>query len=140
MSVVKETSVKIDNLVYSYREAERIVIGSDEHLDIILDIQSALKKIIQLSIDVNEELENSFNQLELENSKSIVISLNTILYSSKQFIALLKDLHPAIYNGIQSLIYNLQTENEQIDEFIQDIINYRINTPVELIELLNSIE
>jgi phosphoribosylaminoimidazole-succinocarboxamide synthase len=140
MTAIKETSTKIDKLVSSCQEAEKIIIiGSDEHLDIILDTQSALKKIIKLSVIVNEALESSFNQLSVDEAKRIVIKLNEGLSASKQLINALINSHSSISNGVKTLIDDLQIENDGIDEFIQDLINYKINSPKELVELLKSI-
>ena len=139
MDTITLNETKIDSLVSSYKEAEKIIIGSDEHLDIILHLQKTLDEIIKLSIDVNNGLDDVFNNLDKESAKNTVIKLSTGLQLSRHLIVSFKRTHPSILEGIKSRIKALHIENKQIDEFIQDIIRYRINEPVELYDLLKSL-
>ncbi len=141
MSTVFANDQKIDSLLASYQAAEHIVHeGSDEHLDLILELQDSIKKLLQLSIDVNEVLESSFNALTEEEARDIVIKLTQGLGSARQFANFLRRLHPSIGVGIESLRKELYLETKQIHEFVQDIIKYKINQPDELRELLQDIQ
>lgn len=132
---------KIDNLVSSYRDTEQLIYeGSDEHLDIILELQNSIYKLIKLSGEVNEELEKSFNTLSEEQAKIVVIKLSSGLRSAKQVITLLRNIHPSISDGIKSCRKELYLETKQIDEFVQDLIKYKINNPQDLKDLLNGIK
>lgn len=124
---------KIDKLVSSYQDTEQLIHeGSDEHLDIILEIQNSLKTLIKLSVDVNEELEKAFNYLNSEKAKDVVIKLSVGLRNAKQLIVALRNTHPSIFKGIKSSCQDLSLETKQIDEFVQDLIKYKITDPVEL--------
>jgi hypothetical protein len=132
---------KIDTLVSSYQDTEKLIYaGSDEHLDLILDLQNSIKKLVKLSIDVNEELEKSFNDLTEEQAKTVVIKLTSGLRNAKQLITVLRNLHPSLSDGIKSCRKELYLETKQIDEFVQDLIKYKINNPQELKDLLNEIK
>lgn len=132
---------KIDTLVSSYRDTEQLVFaGSDKQLDLILNMQNSINKLVQLSKDVNEELETTFNSLDEEQAKTVVIKLSSALSTAKQLITLLKGLPHALSEGTKSCRKDLYLETKQIDEFLQDIIKYKINSPKELTDLLNEIK
>lgn len=137
--VLDET--KIDNLVSSYQDTEQFIVeGSDEHLDIILGLQKNIKELIKLTVDVNDELEAKFNILDEDNAKSVVIKLSSGLRSAKQIITILRRLHPSISEGIKSLRKELYVETKQLEEYVEDLIKYKINDPKELKEILNGIK
>jgi hypothetical protein len=132
---------KIDSLVSSYQDTERLIYaGSDEHLDIILTLQQSVKHLIKLSVAVNEELEATFNSMSQDQAKSIVIKLTGGLNTAKQLIAVLRNCHPSIADGIKSCRKELYLETKQIDEFVQDIIRYKIENPQELKDIMNEIK
>ncbi len=132
---------KIDRLVSSYQDAEQLIYeGSDQHLDMILNLQDKLKKLIKLNVEVNEELEKSFNSFDGEQAKKIVIKLTFGLRIAKQLITALRSLPSSISEGIKSLRKELHLETKQLDEFVQDLIKYKINNPQELKDLLNGIK
>lgn len=140
MGVLVPKDQKIDNLLASYRAAEQSVQeGSDEHLDLILELQSSIKKLIKVSVDVNEQIESSFNSLTEAESRNIVIKLTQALGYARQFGHFLNGLHPTLAVGIESLRNELYLETKQIHEFVQDLIKYKINQPNELRELLQDI-
>lgn len=131
---------KIDKLVMSYKDAEQIISeGSDQHLDIILRIQKSVKKVIELSIVVNEELESTFNTMNEENAKTTVLKLSLGLRMAKQLITVLR-MHPLISEALKSSRKELYLETKQIDEFVQDIIKYKLNDTQDLKDLLIAIK
>lgn len=131
---------KIDKLVMSYKDAEQIISeGSDQHLDIILRIQKSVKKVIELSIVVNEELESTFNTMNEENAKTTVLKLSLGLRMAKQLITILR-MHPLISEALKSSRKELYLETKQIDEFVQDIIKYKLNDTQDLKDLLIAIK
>jgi S-adenosylmethionine synthetase len=132
---------KIDSLVSSYHDTEQLVFaGSDEQLDLILNMQNSINKLVKLSRDVSEELETAFNSLSEEQAKNVVIKLSSALSTAKQLITLLKNLPHALLEGTKSCRKDLYLETKQIDEFVQDIIKYKINSPKELTDLLKEIK
>lgn len=133
---------KIDTLVSSYQDAEQVVSeGSDEHLDIILDLQSALKKLSKLTADVNNDLEEKFNSIDQTSARKIVIKLTILLTAARQLSSYLKRaLSSSTYDGIKTSIQELYVETKQTDEFVKDIIKYKIEDTTELKELLNGIK
>lgn len=141
MSVVVLDESKIDSLVSSYEKTEKLIFaGSDEHLDIILDIQSAIKELTDLSIEVSNDLEKSFNDLTQDQAKNIVLKLSFGLRNARLLIANLKKFHPLIFNGIKTCLKDLVLETNQIDEFVHDLMKYKINQPEEIKSLLNDIK
>lgn len=132
---------KIDDLVSSYQYTENLVIaGSDEHLDQILNLQKALKSLIDLSVAVSSELESAFNSLNAEQSKNVVVKLSAGLGNAWKLIKSLKTLPKLYRQGIKSRFDELILETEQIEEFVQDLIKYKITDPEELKVLLASIK
>lgn len=132
---------KVDNFVSSFEVAEKnfLQVGSDDHLDVLLHLQKVIKELTKLSFDLNEELEKTFNNLDAEASKNIVIRICQGLRIAKQFIVFLKS-HPALYAGVKTAFKELHEETKQIDEFVQDIIKYKLSDQTELVELLNGIK
>jgi len=132
---------KVDNFVSSFEVAEKnlIQIGSDDHLDVLLNLQNVIKDLTRLSIGVNEELDARFNHLDTDTSKNLVIKICQGLRIAKQFIVIMKS-HPAIYVGVKTSLKELHEETKQIDEFVQDIIKYKLSDQTELTELLKEIK
>jgi hypothetical protein len=141
MSILIANDQKIDNLLASYQATEQIIHeGSDQHLDIILELQGSIKKLIQLSFDVNEVIESSFNSLTEDEARIIVVKLTQGLGFASQFSNFLRRLHPTIGIGIESLRRELNLETQQMHEFVQDLIKYKINQPDAIRELLTDLQ
>ncbi len=132
---------KVDNFVSSFEVAEKelIQVGSDAYLDVILHFQKIIKELTILSVGVNDELEQGFNNMDAENSKTVVLKLIQGLRVAKQFIVIMK-AHPAIYAGVKSCLKELHIETKQIDEFLQDLVKYKLSNQTELVELLKGIK
>ncbi len=131
---------KIDTLLSSYHDTEELLIeSSDEHLDIILILQKSIKELTQLTIDVNNELEKKFNSMDAETAKNVVIKLTVGLRLARHFHRFLKTFPPHISESIKACRKDLYVETKQVDEFLQDLINYKVNKPTEIMELLNGI-
>ena len=124
----------------SYQEAERFIVGSDEHLDIILETQRHIDGLTAASRAVNQELENSFNNINREQAITIVAKLEKGLYAAHHGHYLLKSLHPTIYSAIRTHFDKLYLETKQIEEFVEDLKRYKINEPSDLNDLLRSID
>ncbi len=141
-TVVAFDETKIDTLVSSYQDTEKqlIVIGSDEHLDIILSIQNTLKDLIKKSEAVSNQLELSFNSMNEEIAKSIVLKLSGGLRIAKQVIYILRNSPRPIKNGINTCLEQVTFETRQIDELVHDIIKYKLTKQDELQNLINEIK
>lgn len=131
---------KIDSLVSCYQDTEKLIVGSDEHLDIILSIQKSITQLTKLTQAVNNEIEEGFNSLPEEQAKEIVIKLTYGIRMAKQLIVSLRNTHPLIYEGIKSSYKELYIETKQLDEFIQDIIKYKLTNQDELLQVLKEIK
>ncbi len=130
---------KIDTLLSSYEDTERMMIGSDEHLDTILRIQESVRYMTKLTIDVNNAIEEGFNELDTDHARKIVIKLTSSIGSAHHFLSSLKSM-PHIYEGIKTAYRELYVETKDLGEFIQDLIKYKINDPSDLRELLQAIK
>lgn len=131
---------KIDNLNASYEATEKTIIeGSDEHLDFLIDLQKDIKMLIAKTIEVNEMLEVSFNNMSEEEAKNMALKLTIGLNLARQFYRFLKSTPPIIYNGIKSCTTQLYLETKQVDEFLQDILRYKLRKTDELKDLFNEI-
>ncbi len=140
MSTLFANDQKIDNLIASYQATEQMIQeGSDEHLDLILELQNNIKKLLQVSPDVNDVLESTFNSITESEARNIVIKLTQGLGFARQFEAFLKRLHPSIGTGIESLRKDLYVETKQLHEFVQDLIKYKINQHDDIRELFQGI-
>jgi hypothetical protein len=138
MSSTTLVESKLDNLVSSYQDTEKILIeGSDEHLDLILNIQRSLKRMTTITLEVNNFLEAKFNSFTNEEAKICVVKLTGAINTSRQLMAFIRR-SPSIFLGVSSCLKDLSIEIKDMNEFIQDLIKYKLNQPIELIELLKA--
>lgn len=132
---------KIDELVSTYETTEQLLAeGTDQHLDLILVIQQAIVALTKLTIEVNDGLEAAFNTIDEQEARNAVIKLSVSLRLAKQLISLLKKTSAIIQSGIKNHLKDLIIETKQIDEFVQDLLRYKINKPHELTTLLAQIQ
>jgi hypothetical protein len=133
---------KLDTLASSYREAEDVFSEeSDEHLDVILDLQQALRTLTRQTADVNNELEAKFNSFDQISAKKTLGKLTVVLSAGSQLNAYLKRALPvSTYSGIESCVRDLYVETKQLAEFAEDIIRYKLQDITELRELINEIK
>lgn len=136
MSNITLDGNKIEDLVSAYENSEELIAGSGQHLDFILELQRDIKKLTKLTINVNDYLENEFNSLDEAKANAIVIRLIVGVRNAQRFYRSLKKMHPSLYEGIKSCTKDLYIETKQVDEFIQDIIKYKIQDTSELRTLL----
>jgi len=133
---------KIDDLVSTYgdTEAQLMAVGSDEHLDMLIDIQRNVQKLTALTIAVNDEIESHFNLIDEANARNLVIKLTAGLRLARQVITILSNSPAFISEGLSSCKKDLYLETKQLDEFVSDLIRFKINSPGPLNDLLNAIK
>jgi hypothetical protein len=132
---------KIDKLVSFYQDTKQLIYEvSDKQQNIISDLQNSIIKLTGLSFDVNEDLEKSFSYLSEDQAKNIIVKLSAGLKSARQLLALLSDIPPTITDRIKLFIKEFYLETKQINEFLQDLIKYKIHNPQEFKDLLNEVK
>ncbi len=131
---------KIETAFSSIPETERTIrAGSDEHLDLIVDIQKDIENITRNTEELNSEIEEKFNYITAEQASRYVNKISEGLIVCKKLIALIK-ANKYIYIGVKTHLHQLILELNDLSEFINDLKNYKINNNKELNTLLDSIK
>lgn len=96
-----------------------VVAGSDEHLDIISKHSEVLTQLINMLSEVNDLIEQHFPS-GAEEAEELKLSLHSLHSSLDMFIGKIKN-NTVTANSFSSALELLETENNQILEYITDI-------------------
>ncbi|WP_257670018.1 hypothetical protein [Parapedobacter tibetensis] len=110
---------------FNKKPLQEIIIGSDEHLDMISRETQELKKLITLIAKTNDDMENHFPRSKeiAEDIKPIMQLLHSSLTT---FIGKVRN-NKLIFNSFKGCIDQLEVENSQLNEYISDLNNYVIS-------------
>ena len=120
----------------SYQQTEQTLIeGSDEHLDLILEITNDLKQMTRLTADLVGEIEENFNSFNQNTAKDAVVKIFPCFGIANQIIGLLKKspLYPSLKTSLAAFIIELN----ELKEFVSDLSKYKVQDNKELIALFN---
>jgi hypothetical protein len=115
---------KVVNFQKENEEAQRVIIkGSDEHLDILLNIKKVLDPLTEkYSVLMNELIPHS-NNLSFEELTKAIPALLELYSSSIKLVAVLK--RSRIARDIKTCAQNYYSQVENLHEFIYDLENLR---------------
>jgi hypothetical protein len=138
----QEYMVAFEEKVVSFQKENEavqlaIVKGSDEHLDILLNIKKRLDPLTQKFEALIDDLIPDSNKMTPEElSKTMPVLLD--LYSTAiQLVATLK--RSKVFNDLKTSIQNYSSQVENLHEFIYDLENFRINGDDDISQLLAEI-
>ncbi len=126
----------IDSVITSYESVERsIVEGSDEHLDLILDVQGKLSNVTNSTIRLVNVIERDFNTIDRERAKEIIVKLLPCFRIAYQIIGNIK--RHFIYNSVKNYVTEFEREVNELKEFISDLSRYKVQENSSLIAMFN---
>lgn len=129
----------IDEVITSYQSTEEVIVeGSDEHLDLILNVKNHLDKMTNATILCTDYLEIQFNTISELQAKEILIKLMPCFRMAHQVISIIKK--SAVYKGVKTSISNLSREVDELKEIVSDISRYKLSDNTELQNLISSIK
>jgi hypothetical protein len=127
---------KINTVISSYQHTEKTIIeGSDEHLDLILDVQNDLIKMTEVTQDLVGDIERDFNLFNEETAKNAVIKIFPCFRMADHIIDRLKGFF--IYPSIIAQVNNFEAEVNELKEFVSDLSRYKVQQNDDLIALFN---
>lgn len=125
---------QLSKVIYSYNETERVIIeGSDEHLDLILDIKGDLTRLTSLTEELVNQIEKDFNAFTIETAKDAVVKLFPIFRIAYHIVQRLR--HNNLTNGLETTIADFIGVVDELKEFVSDLERYKIQSTDELTEL-----
>ena len=126
----------IRTVISSYQHAEKMLVeGSDEHLDLILEIKNDLQKMTVLTRALVHEIELNFNAISKEAAKEAVVKIFPCFGIAEQIVGHLK--RAGLYSSLLSTIHAFDTELNELKEFVSDLSRYKVQDNDELIALFN---
>lgn len=111
-----------EKYITSFIPNQKVIAGSDEHLDLINSTKTNLDKLVKALAIINDEIEENFPN-SLKEIESLKKSLQALYMSLNSFLKKFKTLKFAQESFAKS-IENLETEQQQILEYIEDIQNF----------------
>lgn len=126
----------VNTVISSLQHTERTITeGSDEHLDLILDVKRDLSNMTEATRNLVAEIESNFNSFNEETAKDAVVKLFPCFRMSYQLISLIK--RTILYNSVRSDISLFKRELDELKEFASDLSRYKVQKNEELIALFN---
>jgi hypothetical protein len=128
---------KVHNAATSFRSFERTLAeGSDEQLDLILDLQSDIVKCINKTVELNSWLEESFNSFNQEEAKKVILEVSDALRTAHQIVILSRKVPRAIADGLKTKVSEFSLELRDTREFLDDLHRYKLNANPDLVDLV----
>ena len=128
MSTGNTAMVTFEEKVTSFQkeneEAKRVILrGSDEHLDLLLQIKERIDPLTDKFTDLLKDLIPSANSLSNEQTEKVIPLLLDLYSSAIQIVALLKKSSAA--NDLKATCQSYYFQVENLREFIYDLENFR---------------
>ncbi len=126
----------INTVISSLQHTERTIAeGSDEHLDLILDVKRDVIAMTEATKKLVAEIEQNFNSFSEETAKDAVVKLFPCFRMAYQLISLIK--RTILYNSVKSDISLFNIELDELKEFVSDLSRYKVQKNEELRALFN---
>lgn len=127
---------RIENVISSYDHTEKTLIGgSDEHLDLILEITTDLSKITSVTDELINDIEKNFNSFTSETAKDAIVKIFPIFRLAHQLNNSLK--RKGLTNGLETPIADFNAVVNELKEFVSDLERYKIQNTDDLKALFN---
>jgi len=127
---------KINNIISSYQQTERTILeGSDQHLDLILDVRNDLARITNLTKDLVEDLEQDFNTMDKTKAKETVVNIFPCLRMAHQITSSLR--RSFICNEVKQQVNDFDREVNELKEIVSDLSRYKVEKNDDLVALFN---
>ncbi|SFW46421.1 hypothetical protein [Chitinophaga sancti] len=117
----------IEITVSSIENTERsITKGSDEHLDLILDIRNGLSENTFLIRKVVDDIEQHFNSYTVEKAQNLLAKIFPVFNLTKSINALIEKLE--LSNDLSTHLAAFNDEVRELSEIANDLSRYKVNT------------
>jgi len=131
------TEIKmIEQTVSSIEDTEQFILhGSDEHLDLILDVQKGLSNIAELTRGIVNDVEKNFNGYTSEKAKDIVDKAFLIFSGSGKINTLI--INAGLQNEVRTQLEMFNNEVNDLREITNDLSRYKVNRNEDYNSLFN---
>lgn len=128
---------KVQDVISSYQHTEQTIIeGSDEHLDLILDLRGDLVEITRLTKKLVDEIETNFNEFNEDSAKDAVVKVFPIFRKAFQISESIKR-KSLLKDALKDPLADFNREVDELKEFVSDLSRYKVQKNDELIKLFN---
>lgn len=120
----------IEMTVSTIEKTERsIAKGSDEHLDLILDIREGLSESTLLISKVIDDIEKNFNSYTTEQAQNLLTKIFPVFDLTKSINSLIERLE--LSKDLKTHLAAFNDEVRELSEIANDLSRYKVNTSTD---------
>lgn len=126
----------IERTVSSMEDTEQSILqGSDEHLDMILDVQKGLSDIAALARELVDDIERNFNSYTTEKAKDMLIRIFPIFRRAENINTSI--INVGLLNEVKAQLEMFNNEINDLREITNDISRYKVSANDDYNSLFN---
>ncbi len=127
---------KIDYTLTSFQVTDDVVtMGSDEHLDLILDVQNGLEKTAQQTRSLVEYIESDFNNFTDDSAKLLISKIFPCFGLMRRLEKSIRET--GILNEVSTQLEELTIEVNELYEITNDLSRFRANPTDDINSFVN---
>ncbi len=114
---------KIKSTLSSLEDTEKIIAGSDEHLDLILDIQKSLSENSKLTASLVDTVEANFRNYTPTKAQEFIARVFPLFDMAKNIKRAIQE--EGIFNEVRSHWEEFAEEVDDLFEIVNDLSRYK---------------
>lgn len=115
-----------------------LILGSDDHLDLILSVKKPLDTLTSKFVQLNETLHKEINNYPIEVIENLIYPKLKEL--NKICVTMIGSMRTSfLYSSIRESLKKYQAEHELLRELMYDIHHYKLNDNPDMDDLLREI-
>ena len=136
MSYFTDEIKMIEQTVSSIEDTEQFILrGSDEHLDLILEVRKELSNIAELTRGIVEDIERNFNNYTSEKARDIVDKVPSIFRGAEKINTL--TINVGLQNEVSTQLEMFNNEINDLREITNDLSRYKVSRNEDYNSLFN---
>ncbi|GEP92704.1 hypothetical protein SAMN05660909_03125 [Chitinophaga terrae (ex Kim and Jung 2007)] len=116
---------EIDSTLSSIEHTEKLVIGSDEHLDIILEIRQSFIEMSSNLVSLTDHIESMFAVINMEAAEKLIAKAFPVFSIANKLVKATLDI-PEIYKYVREPLQQFEQEVDGLFEIIGDLARYKV--------------
>jgi len=136
MSYFTDEIKMIEQTVSSIEDTEQFILrGSDEHLDLILEVRKELSNIAELTRGIVEDIERNFNNYTSEKARDIEDKVPSIFRGAEKINTL--TINVGLQNEVSTQLEMFNNEINDLREIANDLSRYKVSRNEDYNSLFN---
>ncbi|MBV8252772.1 MAG: hypothetical protein JO154_09215 [Chitinophaga sp.] len=119
-----EIDQKINSTLSSIENTEKLVLGSDEHLDLILEIKDSLQEMSGHVVFILEDIESQFASITKEEAEHIIAKLFPLFGLAKKLVTVI--MSAVVYESVKASLDQFVIDVEDLYEILNDLSRYKV--------------